>query len=166
MNRPRSTERPFAISIQAVVEAFRKLKANHGGPGVDGCTIEDFEADLRNTLYVTWNRMSSGSYFPPPVKAVEMAKPARRAPEPHHHAPPSPRGSPKRWWTESPRKWWNPSSMPARMATGRAGRRWTRWGRAGERCFKFPWVMDCDIAGFFTSVPHNLIVKASRRTPT
>ena len=67
MNEPRSKDKPFAIPKQAVVEAFRKVKANQGGPGVDGCTIEDFEADLRNTLYVTWNRMSSGSYFPPPV---------------------------------------------------------------------------------------------------
>ena len=58
-----------------MVEAFRKVKANQGGPGVDGCTIEDFGADLRNRLYVTWNRMSSGSYFPPPVKAVEVPKP-------------------------------------------------------------------------------------------
>ena len=75
MNQPKSTEKPFAISKHAVVEAFRKVKANQGGPGVDGCTIEDVEADLRSRLYVTWNRMSSGSYFPPPVKAVEVPKP-------------------------------------------------------------------------------------------
>ena len=78
MNEPRSKDKPFAIPKQAVVEAFRKVKANQGGPGVDGCTIEDFEADLRNTLYVTWNRMSSGSYFPPPVKLVEVPKPHGR----------------------------------------------------------------------------------------
>src|ERR1022692_5154424 len=75
MNEPKSKGKPFAIPKQAVVEAFRKVKANQGGPGVDGCTIEDFEADLGNKLYVTWNRMSSGSYFPPPVKLVEVPKP-------------------------------------------------------------------------------------------
>jgi RNA-directed DNA polymerase len=75
VNEPKLKGKPFAIPKQAVVEAFRKVKANQGGPGVDGCTIEDFEADLRNKLYVTWNRMSSGSYFPPPVKLVEVPKP-------------------------------------------------------------------------------------------
>jgi RNA-directed DNA polymerase len=64
------SDKPFAIPKQAVVEAFRKVKANQGGPGVDGCTIEEYESDLRNRLYVTWNRMSSGSYFPPPVKPL------------------------------------------------------------------------------------------------
>src|SRR6266567_3973041 len=72
---PKSAGKPFAISKQAVVEAFRKVRDNQGGPGVDGCTIEEFESDLRNRLYVTWNRMSSGSYFPPPVKAVAVPKP-------------------------------------------------------------------------------------------
>jgi RNA-directed DNA polymerase len=75
VNQPKSTGKPFAIPKQAVVEALRKVKANQGGPGVDGCTIEDFEADLRSGLYVTWNRLASGSYFPPPVKAVEVPKP-------------------------------------------------------------------------------------------
>jgi retron-type reverse transcriptase len=69
------SDKPFAIPKQAVVEAFRKVRANQGGPGVDGCTIEEYESDLRNRLYVTWNRMSSGSYFPPPVKAVAVPKP-------------------------------------------------------------------------------------------
>ncbi len=75
MNQPRSTGKPFAVPKQAVVEAFRKVRANRGGPGVDGRTIEEYEADLRRNFYVTWNRLSSGSYFPPPVKAVEVPKP-------------------------------------------------------------------------------------------
>ena len=75
MNQPKSIEKPFAIPKQAVMEAFRKVEANQGGPGVDGCTIEEFESELRDRLYVTWNRMSSGSYVPPPVKAVEVPKP-------------------------------------------------------------------------------------------
>ena len=75
MNQPKSTEKPFAIPKQAVVEAFKKVKENQGGPGVDGCTIEEFESELRDRLYVTWNRMSSGSYVPPPVKVVKIPKP-------------------------------------------------------------------------------------------
>ena len=75
VNQPKSTEKPFAIPKQAVVEAFKKVKENQGGPGVDGCTIEEFESELRDRLYVTWNRMSSGSYIPPPVKVVKIPKP-------------------------------------------------------------------------------------------
>ncbi len=159
MNQPRSTGKPFAIPKQAVVEAFRKVRANQGGPGVDGCTIEEYEADLRNNLYVTWNRLSSGSYFPPPVKAVEVPKPhgggvrllgvptvadrvaqtvvameLEKVVEPKFH----------------------PSSYgyrPGRSALDAVA-------ACRERCFTHPWVLDCDIAGFFDNVPHDLIVKA------
>jgi RNA-directed DNA polymerase len=55
--------------------AWEKVKANRGAPGVDGITLEEFESDLKNNLYQIWNRMSSGSYFPPPVRAVEIPKP-------------------------------------------------------------------------------------------
>jgi retron-type reverse transcriptase len=55
--------------------AWEKVKANKGAPGVDDRSIADFQADLRNNLYRIWNRMSSGSYFPPPVLAVEIPKP-------------------------------------------------------------------------------------------
>src|SRR5712691_4979807 len=75
VSQPGSKEKPFAISKQAVWEAFRKVRANQGAPGVDGQTIEEFEGDLRNNLYRVWNRMSSGSYFPPPVRAVDIPKP-------------------------------------------------------------------------------------------
>src|SRR4051794_14387877 len=70
----KSTGKSFEISKREVWEAWEKVKRNKGGPGVDGITIEDFEADLRNNLFKIWNRMSSGSYFPPPVKAVEIPK--------------------------------------------------------------------------------------------
>jgi RNA-directed DNA polymerase len=70
----KSSGKPFVISKWEVWEAWEKVKANKGAPGVDGCSIEDFGADLRNNLYRIWNRMSSGSYFPPPVLAVEIPK--------------------------------------------------------------------------------------------
>jgi len=70
----KSSGKPFDISKWEVWEAWEKVKDNKGAPGVDGCSIEDFEADLKNQLYKIWNRMSSGSYFPPPVRAVEIPK--------------------------------------------------------------------------------------------
>ena len=54
--------------------AYKHVKANKGAAGVDEEEIEDFEKNLKNNLYKIWNRMSSGSYFPPPVKAVEIPK--------------------------------------------------------------------------------------------
>jgi RNA-directed DNA polymerase len=70
-----SASKPFDISKELVWEAYKRVAANNGAAGVDGCSVEDFEADLKNNLYKTWNRMSSGSYFPPPVRAVEIPKP-------------------------------------------------------------------------------------------
>jgi len=159
VNQSRSTGKPFAIPKQAVVEAFRKVKANQGGPGVDGFTINDFEAGLRDRLYVIWNRMSSGSYFPPPVKAVEVPKPhgvgmrmlgvptvadrvaqtvvareLEKVVEPKFHA--SSYG-------------YRPGRSPLDAVEA-----------CRKRCFKYPWVLDCDIVGFFDNVPHDLIVKA------
>ena len=66
--------KPFDISKWEVQDAWEKVKANKGAPGVDEVTLGDFESDLKNNLYKIWNRMSSGSYFPPPVKAVEIPK--------------------------------------------------------------------------------------------
>jgi retron-type reverse transcriptase len=72
---PGPEEKSFAIPKLMVWEAWRQVKANKGAPGVDGQDLEEFEADLRDNLYKIWNRMSSGSYFPPPVRAVEIPKP-------------------------------------------------------------------------------------------
>jgi RNA-directed DNA polymerase len=59
----------FDISKQEVWEAYQKVRANKGAPGVDEVSLAEFEKDLKGNLYKVWNRMSSGSYFPPPVKA-------------------------------------------------------------------------------------------------
>ena len=75
MGELKSSSKPFDISKREVWEEWEKVKANKGAPGVDGRSVEGFEADLRNNLYRVWNRMSSGSYFPPPVRAVEIPKP-------------------------------------------------------------------------------------------
>src|SRR3977135_2835303 len=67
-------DKPFDIAKSLVWEAYKRVNANKGAAGVDGCSIEDFEKDLKNNLFKIWNRMSSGTYLPPPVKAVEIAK--------------------------------------------------------------------------------------------
>ena len=69
-----SAAKPFTIPKLLVLDAWKAVKANAGSAGVDKETIDDFEADLKNNLYRLWNRMSSGSYFPPPVRAVAIPK--------------------------------------------------------------------------------------------
>ena len=66
--------KPYSISKKAVIAAYQKVKANKGTYGVDEQSIEDFEKKLNNNLYKIWNRMSSGTYFPQPVKAVAIPK--------------------------------------------------------------------------------------------
>ena len=70
----RTTDKPFKITKKQVYEAYKAVKSNQGAAGVDKETIGQFEADLKGNLYKLWNRMSSGSYFPPPVRAVSISK--------------------------------------------------------------------------------------------
>ncbi len=66
--------KPFCIPKALVWEAWQRVKANHGAAGIDGQTIGEFEADCSKNLYRIWNRMSSGTYFPPAVRAVPIPK--------------------------------------------------------------------------------------------
>ena len=75
MGKAGPKDKSFDIPKRLVWEAYESVKANKGSAGVDGQSIEEFEADLKNNLYKIWNRMSSGTYFPPPVRAVEIPKP-------------------------------------------------------------------------------------------
>jgi RNA-directed DNA polymerase len=70
----RTTGKPLHIEKMQVYEAYQAVKSNGGAAGVDGQTIEQFESNLKSHLYKIWNRMSSGSYFPPPVRAVSIPK--------------------------------------------------------------------------------------------
>src|SRR4051794_40398564 len=74
VSEPTLQDKPFQISKWTVWEAFGRVKANKGAAGVDDQSIAEFEQDLNNNLYRLWNRLSSSSYFPPPVKAVEIPK--------------------------------------------------------------------------------------------
>ncbi len=74
MTTTNTTNKPFLIEKWRVYEAYKAVKSNQGAAGVDGPTIEAFETDLKGNLYKIWNRMSSGTYFPPPVRAVSIPK--------------------------------------------------------------------------------------------
>jgi retron-type reverse transcriptase len=73
-DEPMTATKPFGISKRMVLEAYRRVKDNRGAAGIDDESIEMFEADLSRNLYKLWNRLASGSYFPPPVKQVEIPK--------------------------------------------------------------------------------------------
>lgn len=74
MTSENTTDKPFRIEKRRVYEAYKAVKSNQGAAGVDGETLEIFEKDLAGNLYKLWNRMSSGTYFPPPVRAVSIPK--------------------------------------------------------------------------------------------
>jgi RNA-directed DNA polymerase len=70
----KSLDKLFVVPKRAVWEAYEKVKVNRGAPGMDEVSLADFEKDLKGHLYKIWNRLSSGSYFPSPVRAVEISK--------------------------------------------------------------------------------------------
>jgi RNA-directed DNA polymerase len=149
----------FAISKWAVWKAYLRVKANKGAPGVDEQSIAEFERNLKGNLYKLWNRLSSGSYFPPPVRAVEIPKRGGSGMrvlgvptvadriaqtvvagsleplvEPHFHSD-------------------SYGYRPGRSALDAVA-------ACRERCFREDWVLDLDIRRFFDSVPHEHILKA------
>jgi RNA-directed DNA polymerase len=155
----KSSGKPFEISKREVWEAYRQVKANQGAPGVDGVTLDEFEADLKNNLYKIWNRMSSGSYFPPPVKAVEVPKP--------HGAGTRVLGVPtvadRIAQTVVARKL--EAKVEPIFHPGCYGYRPNRSAldavaACRQRCWKTNWVIDLDVERFFDSVPWELVVKA------
>ena len=118
--------KPFPIPKREVWEAFKRVKANQGAAGVDGQSIADFEADLSNNLYKLWNRMSSGSYFPPPVRRVDIPKDdGRTRPLGIPTVGESPRRSSNGIWSPD----WNRFSMRTLMDIDLAGRRSMPSGR-------------------------------------
>jgi RNA-directed DNA polymerase len=156
--------KPFDIPKRLVWQAWKSVKANKGAAGADGVTIEMFEKDLKDNLYKVWNRMSSGTYFPPPVRAVEIPKSsggtrllgvptvgdrvaqtvAALALEPRTEAV------------------FHEDSYGYRRGRGALD----AVARCRERCWERDWVIDLDVRKFFDSVPWDLMVKAVQANVT
>ncbi len=159
MDQLKSKGKSFEIWKGEVWEAYLKVKENRGAPGVDGQSLDDFEADLKGNLYRIWNRMSSGTWFPPPVRAVEIPKP--------HGAGTRTLGIPTiadriaqtvgaRRLEEAVEPIFHPDSYgyrPRRSALDAVA-------TCRRRCWKSDWVIDLDIAKFFDSVRWDLVLKA------
>jgi group II intron reverse transcriptase/maturase len=151
--------KPFAISKRAVQVAWEKVKANGGAAGVDGVSIEEFGSDLKNNLYKIWNRMSSGTYFPPPVKAVEIPKahgPGTRMLGVPAVADRVAQTVVAQVIEEKAEPVFHPDSYgyrPGRSALDAVG-------ICRQRCWRYDWVVEFDIRKFFDSVRWDLIVKA------
>lgn len=153
--------KPYEISKHSVMEAFRRVKANAGGAGIDEQSIAEFELELKDNLYKVWNRMSSGSYFPPPVRACAIPKKSggerilgiptvsdRVAQtvvkmhlepllEPHFH----------------------PDSYGFRP--GKSAHQALAVTR--QRCWRADWVVEFDIKGLFDNIDHELLMRALRK---
>jgi RNA-directed DNA polymerase len=158
---PMKKAKPFCISKKEVWEAYQRVKANKGAAGTDGQTIEGFERRLKRNLYKIWNRMSTGSYFPPPVRTVNIPKKsggerslgiptvadriaqqvvkARLDPEVDPHFHPDSYGY-----------------RPAKSALDAVG-------QARQRCWRNDWVLDLDIRAFFDNLDQNLLMRAVKK---
>ena len=150
--------KPFCISKWAVHEAWMKVRANHGAAGVDGVSVEAFEGKLKDNLYKLWNRLSSGSYFPPPVKRVMIPKADGKE---------RPLGIPtvadrvaqmvvKRYLEPQVEPLFHPDSYgyrPGKSALEAVG-------VCRQRCWRYDWIVDLDIKGFFDNIDHTLMMHA------
>ena len=153
--------RPFDIPKREVWEAFKKVKANRGAAGVDGQSISDFEADLSSNLYKLWNRMSSGSYFPPPVRRVMIPKAGGIGERPL--------GIPTvadRCAQEVVRRYLEPVLEPIFHADSygyRPGRSAIDAVRKARQRRRYDWVLDIDVRSYFDSIDWELLLKAVRK---
>lgn len=150
--------RVFPITKEQVWESFKLVKANGGSSGVDGITLNDVVANPRKHLYPVWNRLSSGSYFPPAVKRVEIPK---------SDGGTRPLGIPTvkdrvaqmviaKELEEQVDKHFSPNSFGYRPAKSAH----QAIEQARTNCWRYPWVIDVDIKGFFDNIDHELLLHA------
>lgn len=153
-----SEAKPYDIPKQIVLEAYKRVKAKRGAAGVDGETLAAFEKDLKGNLYKIWNRMSSGSYMPPPVRQVEIPKAnggirplgiptvADRVAQTVVKMVLEPDVEPR----------FHPDSYGYRP--GKSAHDAVETAR--KRCWRANWVIDLDIKGFFDNLDHELVMRA------
>jgi RNA-directed DNA polymerase len=152
--------KPFCIAKREVWEAYKRVKANRGAAGVDDQSIEEFDGDLENNLYRLWNRMSSGSYMPMPVRRVDISKGEGKT---------RPLGIPavsdriaqavaKRYLEAILEPLFHGDSYGYRP--GRSAHQALDVAR--RRCWRYDWVLDLDIKGFYDNIDHDLMMRAVR----
>ena len=164
-SEPKLKVKSFEIPKRLIYQAWEKVRANAGAPGVDKVSIAEFGSDERGNLYKLWNRMSAGSYMPGPVRAVEIPK--------DHGAGVRTLGVPNvadrvaqtaaaMLLEDKLEPIFHPDSYGYRP--GRSAH--DALATARRRCWKQDWVIDLDIRAFFDSVPWDLMIKAVAYTPT
>lgn len=153
-----SKTKPYEISKKVVMEAFQRVKANKGAAGVDKQSLDEFEADLKNNLYKIWNRMSSGSYFPPAVKAVEIPKKSGgvRILGVPTVADRVAQMVVKLYFEPLVEPYFHPDSYGYRPGKSAID----ALDITRKRCWKYDWVLEFDIKGLFDNIDHDLLMKA------
>jgi group II intron reverse transcriptase/maturase len=151
----------FEISKRAVQEAFERVKANRGAAGVDEQSIAAFEENLKDNLYKLWNRMSSGTYFPPPLKAVPIPKKSGGV---------RILGIPTvtdRIAQATVKAYLEPEVEPVFLpdSYGYRPKRSAHDALAvtRERCWGYDWVLEFDIVGLFDNIDHDMLMDLVRR---
>jgi RNA-directed DNA polymerase len=151
----------FEIPKQLVWEAYLRVKANRGAAGVDEQSIEEFEEDVKGNLYRIWNRMSSGSYFPPPVRGVPIPKKSGGT---------RMLGVPtvsdriaqmvvKLWLEPLLEPYFHQDSYGYRP--GKSAHDAVAITR--QRCWRYDWVVEYDVRGLFDNIDHELLLRALRK---
>ncbi len=156
-----ATNKPFNIDKRLVYEAYKAVKSNRGAAGVDEQTIEQFEADLAGNLHKIWNRMSSGSYFPPPVRAVAIPK--KSGGERILGVP----TVADRVAQMVVKRVIEPILDPNFLADSYGYRphksALDAVGVTRKRCWRYDWVLEFDIKGLFDNIDHELLLRAVQR---
>lgn len=154
----------FEISKQLVMEAYKRVKANRGAAGIDSISLKDFEGNLKGNLFKIWNRMSSGSYLPSPVKLVEIPK---------SNGGKRPLGIPtvedrvaQMVVVMTIEPYIEPHFHEDSYAYRKNKSAHAALDKAKERSYLFHWVVDLDIKGFFDNIDHSLLIKALERHVT
>jgi RNA-directed DNA polymerase len=164
MTTTNATNKPFAIEKWRVYEAYKAVKSSKGAAGVDGQTIEQFEADLKGNLFKIWNRMSSGSYFPQPVRAVSIPK--KTGGERILGVPTVSDRIAQMVVKQLIEPELDQIFLPDSYGYRPGKSALDAIGITRKRCWKYDWVLEFDIRGLFDNISHDLLLKAVRKHVT
>lgn len=159
-----ATGKPFNIDKWQVFEAFKAVKSNGGAAGVDGQSLEQFEADLKRNLYKIWNRMSSGTYFPPPVRAVSIPK--KSGGQRILGVPTVADRVAQMVVKQAIEPILDPIFLPDSYGYRPGKSALDAVGVTRERCWRYNWVLEFDIKGLFDNIDHELLMRVIRKHVT